>query len=59
MIGPVPPMLIQRERDMRDWKWSPEVRNARGEMCNNAAEFYGGPFFTDDGRIALTIVLPR
>ena len=54
LIGPVPPMLIQRERDMRRWQWSPKVRNARGELCSNAMEFYGGPFFTNDGRIAWT-----
>lgn len=55
LIGPVPPKLIQRERDMRHWHWSPKVRNACGELCSTAADFYGGPFFTDEGRGALTI----
>ncbi|KID77543.1 Protein kinase-like domain protein, partial [Metarhizium brunneum ARSEF 3297] len=54
LLGPVPPILIQRERSMRQWQWSPRVRNARGELSSNAAEFYGGPFFTDKGNIVLT-----
>ncbi|EFY84567.1 serine/threonine-protein kinase, putative [Metarhizium acridum CQMa 102] len=48
LLGPVPPTMIQRERSMRRWQWSPRVRNARGELCSNAAEFYGGPFFTNE-----------
>ncbi|KPM35413.1 hypothetical protein AK830_g11163 [Neonectria ditissima] len=53
LLGPVPPALIKRERDMRRWQWSPKVRNARGELCSNTAEFYEGPFFTDDGRVTI------
>lgn len=50
LLGPVPRTLIQREKEMRRWQWSPKVRNTRGELCSTAAEFYGGPFFADDGR---------
>ncbi|KAK2594854.1 hypothetical protein QQS21_007442, partial [Conoideocrella luteorostrata] len=46
LLGPVPPKLIQREKGMRQWQWSPRVRNARGELSSNVVEFYGGPFVT-------------
>ncbi|KAI0431723.1 putative serine/threonine-protein kinase [Xylaria sp. FL1042] len=49
ILGPIPPVLVQREKAMRGWRWSPEVRNPNGQLCGSAAEFYGGPFFTDDG----------
>ncbi|KAH8765114.1 putative serine/threonine-protein kinase, partial [Hyaloscypha sp. PMI_1271] len=49
LLGPVPPVLIRRERAMRQWRWSSEALNPEGRWCSNAAEFYGGPFFTDNG----------
>jgi serine/threonine-protein kinase SRPK3 len=49
LLGHVPPVLIQRERDTRQWRWSPEALNPEGRLCSNAAEFYGGPFFIDNG----------
>ncbi|KID93606.1 Protein kinase-like domain protein, partial [Metarhizium majus ARSEF 297] len=58
LLGPVPPILIQRERGMRQWQWSPRVRNARGELSSNAAEFYGGPFFTDQGEFIRNDLVP-
>ncbi|KAI5459396.1 putative serine/threonine-protein kinase [Mariannaea sp. PMI_226] len=58
LIGPVPPTLIQRERDMRHWQWSLKVQNARGELCSNAAEFYGGPFFTNEGEFIRNDLVP-
>lgn len=49
ILGPVPDVLIQRERQMRHWQWSPPVRNAQGKLCSNAAEYFGGSFFAEDG----------
>lgn len=49
LLGPVPPALVQREKAMRHWRWKPAVPNPQGNMSSNAAEFYGGPFFNDDG----------
>lgn len=34
---------------MRHWRWSPATLNPHGRLSSNAMEFYGGPFFTDDG----------
>ncbi|KAK0110375.1 hypothetical protein ONS96_001990 [Cadophora gregata f. sp. sojae] len=58
LLGPVPAVLIQRERDMRHWRWSPEALNPEGRLCNNAAEFYGGPFFDDNGTFVRQDLIP-
>jgi serine/threonine protein kinase len=49
ILGPVPDALVRRERKMRGWQWSPAVRNAQGKLCNNASEYFGGPFFNESG----------
>ncbi|PNY23331.1 Protein kinase-like domain protein, partial [Tolypocladium capitatum] len=59
LIGRIPPLLIQRERDMRHWRWSPAVLNPEGKLSSNAAEFYGGPFFTDDGTFIRNDLIPK
>jgi hypothetical protein len=51
VLGPVPELLIDRERGMRHWRWSPEARNQDDKLCNNVAEFFGGPFFSDEGEL--------
>ena len=58
LLGPVPPVMMKREQDMRRWEWSPKVRNARGELYSNAAEFYGGPFFAKDGKTTMADLSP-
>ncbi|KAG5985246.1 hypothetical protein E4U55_007871 [Claviceps digitariae] len=50
LLGEIPPLLVQRERDMRHWKWSPAVNGPGDRLYNNAAELFGGPFFDDDGK---------
>ncbi|GAW19521.1 hypothetical protein ANO14919_090090 [Xylariales sp. No.14919] len=59
ILGPVPPVLIQREKAMREWRWSPQVLNPNGQLCGSAAEFYGGPFFTDDGTFIGNHLVPH
>ncbi|KAF2461412.1 kinase-like domain-containing protein [Lineolata rhizophorae] len=49
LLGPVPPGLMKRERNMRHWQWALDAVNAKGKLCNNGADFYGGPFFDDNG----------
>ncbi|KAK2612011.1 hypothetical protein QQS21_001976 [Conoideocrella luteorostrata] len=49
LIGPVPDALLQRQRNMRHWCWEPGIPNTQGKICNNAADYFGGPFFDDDG----------
>ncbi|KAF5011334.1 hypothetical protein FDECE_2552 [Fusarium decemcellulare] len=58
LLGPVPPAMLQRERDMRHWRWRPEVLNPEGQLSGNAAEFFGGPFFSDDGTFLHKDLIP-
>jgi len=51
LLGPVLETLVEQEKNMRHWRWSPEARNCEGKLCNNAAEFFGGPFFSDNGKL--------
>ncbi|KAF2970548.1 hypothetical protein GQX73_g3030 [Xylaria multiplex] len=59
LIGPAPSVLIQREKDRRQWRWNPQVFNSSSKLCGNAAEFYGGPFFTDDGTFIGNQLVPH
>ena len=36
---------------MRHWCWRPEIPNPEGVLCNNAAGYFGGPFFSADGKL--------
>ncbi|QPH17757.1 hypothetical protein C2857_002645 [Epichloe festucae Fl1] len=49
LIGDIPPSIIERERQMRHWRWSPPAVNPDGKLCDNVAEFYGCPFLAQDG----------
>ncbi|KAI0199485.1 hypothetical protein F4808DRAFT_432616 [Astrocystis sublimbata] len=59
ILGPVPPELIKREKIMRTASWGPQVKNPKGEICTNAAGFFGGPFFTDDGTFISNDLVPH
>lgn len=49
LLGPVPRELVQKEREMRHWTWMPQALNAEGKLCDTVVDFYGGPFFAEDG----------
>ena len=50
LLGPMPKALVERGSSMRHWRWSPETLNQEGKLCNNAIDYFGGPFLSDDGR---------
>jgi serine/threonine-protein kinase SRPK3 len=58
LLGPVPSILIEREKDMRRWHWSAQICNDKGDLCSNALEYYGGPFFTDAGQFTRNDAIP-
>ncbi|KAG5205245.1 CMGC protein kinase [Trichophyton interdigitale] len=58
LLGPPPMTMIQRERDGMEWKWAPAAQNAAGKMCNTASEWYGGPFFDENGEFRNKEVIP-
>ncbi|KAG6006485.1 hypothetical protein E4U21_007029 [Claviceps maximensis] len=59
LIGPPDPLLLQRQKDMSYWRWAPAALNPKGRLCSNAAEFYGGPFFSEDGAFLTSDLIPK
>lgn len=48
-LGPPPRELVMRERQCRGVMASESVINSQGKLCNTVCEYWGGPFFDDDG----------
>ncbi|EEQ90345.2 CMGC/SRPK protein kinase [Blastomyces dermatitidis ER-3] len=59
LLGPPPQNLIARYHSMRDSKLAgPSVKGAGSELCKDAGEFYGGPFFGKDGKFLYEGLIP-
>lgn len=50
LLGDPPEELIKRERLFRNHQLKTSIINAQGKECKNMNEFWGGPFFDDDGK---------
>lgn len=53
LIGPPPVALLHRERKFRKMAFTPKIKNPEGQMCENAFQYFGGPFFDIDGKISI------
>lgn len=49
LLGPPPKILLAKSRAMLEHNWPQPVTNDAGVLCNNAQEFFGGPFFDAEG----------
>ncbi|KAG6112022.1 hypothetical protein E4U13_004495 [Claviceps humidiphila] len=49
ILGDPPQALIERERRFREVTIGGTIINARGKKCSTMNEFWGGPFFDEDG----------
>ncbi|KAK2850744.1 hypothetical protein FQN49_005361 [Arthroderma sp. PD_2] len=58
LLGPPPQELIRREREGMGPKWDSPVKSPTGEMCSSAAEWYGGPFFDQNGEFLHRYPIP-
>lgn len=50
LLGPPPKVLVHREQQWRNVKWSHAVPNPKGVLSQSASEYYGGPFFDPEGQ---------
>jgi hypothetical protein len=48
-LGPPPEALLAKAKAMSKHNWPEPVTNDTGSLCNNAQEFFGGPFFNAEG----------
>ena len=49
LLGPPPSELLAKSKAMSKHKWPQPVTNNTGQVCNNAQEFFHGPFFDTEG----------
>ncbi|KAG6052654.1 hypothetical protein E4U17_005569 [Claviceps sp. LM77 group G4] len=49
MAGKAPALLVRRERLCRENKLDRAIVNPRGKECETMNEYWGGPFFDDEG----------
>ncbi|KAL1861066.1 hypothetical protein Plec18170_001581 [Paecilomyces lecythidis] len=49
LLGGPPPEIIQRYQYMREYSWPEPVRREDGRVCETAEEYFGGPFFDNNG----------
>lgn len=59
VFGPPPTSLVKRAKYASKKKWEPKFQNHRGELCSNASEFFGGPFFDGNGAQVLINCIPN
>ena len=57
LLGPPPRELLAKAKSMSEHNWPQPVTNDSGELCNNAQEFFHGPFFNAEGRLATILYI--
>ncbi|KAJ9309560.1 hypothetical protein DTO217A2_850 [Paecilomyces variotii] len=58
LLGPPPPEIIERYQYMREYSWPEPVRREDGRVCETAEEYFGGPFFDDNGHFLYEDLIP-
>ncbi|KAK2779961.1 hypothetical protein FQN53_001147 [Emmonsiellopsis sp. PD_33] len=59
LLGPPPRELLAKSKAMSKHNWPQPVTNDAGELCNNAQEFFGGPFFNEEDEFRYSELIPR
>ncbi|CZT07638.1 related to protein kinase [Rhynchosporium agropyri] len=59
LLGLPPKALLERERSFRKLTFTPEIQNPKGESCRNAFQYFGGPFFDDNGVFVRKDLIPQ
>ena len=49
LLGPAPLELVTRSQSMLGYQWPEQVKIPDGVVCENAEQYFGGPFFDQDG----------
>ncbi|KAJ6190531.1 hypothetical protein N7519_000552 [Penicillium mononematosum] len=58
LLGPPHPEVIQRYQYMREYSWPQSVRREDDRVCGTAEEYFGGPFFDNNGRFLYEDMIP-
>ena len=57
LLGPPPRELLAKAKSMSEHNWPQPVTNDSCGLCNNAQEFFHGPFFNAEGRLATILYI--
>lgn len=49
LLGPPPKELLEKSNAMSEQEWPDVLENEAGNLCRNARDFFGGPFFDGEG----------
>jgi hypothetical protein len=56
LLGPPPEELVERERICRRYQaFTPPIENPRGILCENTNQYWGGPFFDENGKSTTSV----
>ncbi|RJE25868.1 serine threonine-protein kinase [Aspergillus sclerotialis] len=58
LLGPPPKVLLAKSKVMSEHNWPEPVTNGTGELCKNAQEFFGGPFFNTENEFHYSELIP-
>ncbi|GKZ22375.1 hypothetical protein AbraIFM66951_011542 [Aspergillus brasiliensis] len=58
-LGPPPQELIAREKEGLHRTFGIRLRNPDGKLCNSPAEWFGGPFFDENGEFLHKHLIPE
>ncbi|KAJ5405446.1 hypothetical protein N7465_006730 [Penicillium sp. CMV-2018d] len=58
LIGSPPKVLLAKSKVMSERNWPQPVTNDAGELCNNAQEFFDGPFFNAEDEFRYSELIP-
>ncbi|KAL4782801.1 kinase-like domain-containing protein [Aspergillus varians] len=58
LLGPPPKELLAKSKAMSEHNWPQPVTNDTGKLCNNAQEFFNGPFFNAEDEFRHSDLIP-
>ncbi|GAQ10370.1 SRSF protein kinase 3 [Aspergillus lentulus] len=58
LLGPPPGVLLAKLKAMSERNWPQPVTNDAGKLCNNAQEFFDGPFFNAEDKFRHNELIP-
>jgi hypothetical protein len=58
LIGPPPVDMLKRVDEMRRWSFTTAFRGPDGKMCKKVQDYFGGPFFSDEGEFLQPDLIP-
>ncbi|OJJ68878.1 hypothetical protein ASPBRDRAFT_57439 [Aspergillus brasiliensis CBS 101740] len=58
LLGPPPRAFLAKSKTLSKQNWPQPVTNERGKVCNNAEEFFDGPFFDAEDKFLFDELVP-